>query len=294
LAKWRAYHHRGLSGLGLAGLAQESRKSAEEETGLTKISPVRGGNCQPDLAMAVEEQLREKSDGRHYVKLDGKVRGPFDLELIEAMVLSGNFPPGVPVSKVGSQEWSPLPPSTKAPTPTSKAGQPTKSNRPLGSDRVGAVVVWAILFLIAVGALLNRRPGTQPLAAQQPALTNYTSSTAPLQNTPPSTTDYRDPAGRNYRVPDWAHRDLLAKKSSIDAQEASLNSLKSQVDALRNQIESERPYVDNTSQYAIDAFNGEVRRYNASNQQLKDGIDGFNASVNDYNTELARLGTPID
>jgi GYF domain 2 len=243
--------------------------------------------------MAVEQQLKEKSDGRYYVTVEGQVRGPFDLDLIEAMVLSGNFPPGVPVCKVGSQEWSPLPPSPRAATPTWTAGQPTKSNRSGGTKRVGAVVVGIIVILFVVGAFLNNQQGTQPSAAQQPAPT-YNSSPAPLQNTPPSTTDYRDPAGRTYRVPDWVHRDLLAKESSINAQEASLNSLKSEVEALRNQIESKRPYLDKTSQYAVDAFNEEVHRYNALNQQLKEGIDAFNASVDDYNTELVRFGTPID
>jgi GYF domain 2 len=243
--------------------------------------------------MTVEEQSKEKPDGRYYVTLEGQVRGPFDLELIEAMVLSGNFPPRVPVCKVGSQEWSPLPPSPGASTSTSKVGEPTKSNRSGGSKRIGAVVVGVIVILCVAGVSLNNQPATRSSAPQQPVLT-YNSSPVTLQNTPPATTDYRDPAGRNYRVPDWVHRELLAKKSSLDAQEASLNSLKSKVEALGSQIENKRPYLDQTSQYAVDVFNREVDRYNSLNQQLKEGIDAFNASVNDYNTELVRFGTPID
>jgi hypothetical protein len=243
--------------------------------------------------MAVAEQSKEKPEGQYYVRLDRQVRGPFDLELIEAMVLSGNFPPRVPVCEVGSQEWSPLPPRPGVATPTSTAGQPTKSNRSGGLKRVGAVIVGVIVVLLIVGAFLNNQQGKQPSATQEPA-PSYNSSSAPLQNTPRDTTYYRDPAGRTYRVPDWVHRDLLAKKSSLDAQEASLNSLKSEVEALRNQIESKRPYLDQTSQYAIDEFNREVDRYNSLNQQLKNGVDAFNVSVNDYNTELVRFGTPMD
>jgi hypothetical protein len=136
-----------------------------------------------------------------------------------------------------------------------------------GSKRLGVAVVGGIVILCLVGAFLNDQPGTRSSAPEQPAL-SYNSSPAPLQNTPPATTDYRDPAGRTYRVPDWVHRELLAKKSSIDAQEASLNSLKSEVEALGKEIEGKRLNLDQTSQYTVDAFNREVDRYNPSNRQL--------------------------
>jgi len=250
--------------------------------------------------MTVANQTRDTPDARYYVTHDGRVRGPFDLDLIEAMVMSGNFPPNIPVCKAGSQEWSPLPPNLQTLTrvPALAAEQPNQSTRSGGSKRGFAVVIGVIITLFAVGAVLNNRSKSRTQQnVEQPALT-YTSSPTPPQIAPtyrpPVATIYHGAAGTTYRVPQWAHQGLVVKKATLDAQEASLNSLKSQVKALGNQIESKRIYLDQTNQYAVDEFNREVDRYNALNQQLKEGVDTFNASVNDYNAELARVGTPIN
>jgi hypothetical protein len=249
--------------------------------------------------MALAEQSKERPEKRYYVTLDGQVRGPFDLELIEAMVLSGSFPARVPVCKVGSQEWSPLPVVQTVPTttPTSTTEQPSRSSRQLGSKLI-LVIVAFIVALFALGALLDslKKSELQQTSAK-PSVTYEASPTPPPITptyTPPVTRTYRDPAGTTYRVPQWAEQGLNAKKAALNAQEASLNSLKSQVESLHDQIEIERPRLDQTSQYAIDAFNREVDRCNSLNQQLKDGIDAFNAGVNDYNAELVRVGTPIN
>lgn len=245
--------------------------------------------------MAVAEQSGEKPEARYYVTLDGQVRGPFGLELIEAMVLSGNFPAGVPVCKVGSQEWSPLHVNIQLTQTAAPALTPKKAGLGLGASV--AISIFTLLFLMAVAVLSRQsKSGTQQPSAQ-PAVANTSTATPQLttpNSTPSTTMTYGGIAGRTYQVPHWANQGLAAKKSALDAQEASLNSLKSQVEALGNQIERERPNLNQTSQYAIDAFNREVDRYNALNQQLKDGIDTFNTGVNDYNAELARVGTPIN
>jgi hypothetical protein len=249
--------------------------------------------------MTVAKESSDTPATRYYVTHDGEVRGAFDLELIEAMVLSGNFPPNVSVCKVGSQEWSPLPPALGRPAcvPASTAKQPPQSSKSSGSKLAFAVVVAFIVTLFVVGAFLkNASKSETQQNGDQSALT-YQSSPTPQPIAPtftPSAKTYRNAAGTTYRVPQWANQGLVAKKSALDAQEASLKSLKSQVEALGNKIESKRIYLDRTNQYAVDEFNGEVDRYNTLNQQLKDGIDTFNASVNDYNAELARVGTPIN
>jgi len=249
--------------------------------------------------MTVAKQSTDPPEARYYVTHDGQVRGPFDLNLIEAMVLSGNFPPRVPVCKEGSQEWSPLPTIQTVPTKAlgSPAEEPSQSSRQVGSKRV-LIVVGVMVTLLALGALLNdlSKSGTRQSSAKPPI--TYEGSPTPPPITPTYTPTakriYRDPAGTSYSIPQWAEQMLAAKKAALNVQEASLNSLKSQVQALGNQIETERTYLDRSNQYAIDAFNREVDRYNTLNHQLKDGIDTLNASVNDYNAELARVGTPIN
>lgn len=248
--------------------------------------------------MTVANQTSGTPDGRYYVTHDGRVRGPFDLGLIEAMVMSGNFSPNIPVCKVGSQQWSPLSLTIQTfpfvPDLTTK--RPSQSSKSGGRKR-GLVIVGVLAILSAVGALIGNLPksGTQQNSGRS-ALPS-TSTPTPPQITPAYTPTpaplYRDGSG-TYRVPQWANPGLVAKKSALDAQKASLDSLKSQVDALDNQIESERPFVDRTNQYAVDEFNREVHRYNTLTQQLKDASDAFQTSVNDYNAELARVGTPIN
>jgi len=247
--------------------------------------------------MTVAKKSSDTPAARYYVTHEGRVRGPFDLDLIEAMVMSGNFPPNIPVCKAGSQEWSLLPPTTLSRVPALTIKQPSCSSKPGGSN-LALVVVGSIVTLFAVGALFNdlSKLRTQR-TSEQPAVTEAPSATPPPVTptyTPPVTETFGDAAGKTYRVPQWANPGLVAKKAAVDAQEASLNSLKSQVEALNNQIERERAYLDQTNQYAIDAFNREVDHYNALHQQLKDGIDVFNTSVNDYNAELARVGTPTN
>lgn len=249
--------------------------------------------------MTVAKQSTDTAEARYYVTHDGQVRGPFDLDLIEAMVLSGNFSPDVPVCKVGTKEWLPLPPSvqTLLPLLALTGEQPSESSRS-GGWKSGLVVAGVIVIPLVVGALISNQSKSGPQQkSEQPALTYKSSPTPPPITptyTPPAKSIYRDPAGTTYSIPQWADQMLAAKKAALNAQEASVNSLKSQVKALGNQIETERTYLDQTNQYAIDEFNRGVDRYNTLNQQLKDGIDTFNASVNDYNAELARVGTPIN
>jgi hypothetical protein len=250
--------------------------------------------------MNVAKESSDTPAARYYVTHDREVRGPFDLGLIEAMVLSGIFPPNVSVCKVGSHDWSPLSPALSKPAcvPASTAKRPSQSSRLGGSKRGFAVVVGVIVTLFAVRALLNNPSKSETQQNGDQSALTYQSSPTPQPIaptfTPPVAKTYRDAAGTTYRVPQWANQGLVAKKSALDAQEASLNSLRSQVEALGNQIESKRTYVDRRNQYVVDEFNREVDRYNSLNQQLKDGVDAFNASVKDCNAELARVGTLID
>ena len=42
---------------------------------------------------------------RYFVSHNGEVKGPFDLDMIEAFILSGHYPRGVRICAVDSKEW---------------------------------------------------------------------------------------------------------------------------------------------------------------------------------------------
>ncbi len=49
------------------------------------------------------------------------------------------------------------------------------------------------------------------------------------------------------------------------------------------EVENDRIYLDKTSQYAVDAFNAKVERYNTLSQQAKAANAAFNLRVDNYN-----------
>ena len=57
---------------------------------------------------------------RYLVSHNSEVKGPFDLDMIEAFILNGHYPRGVRICAVGSKEWrSYLPPIPTSPAPAS-------------------------------------------------------------------------------------------------------------------------------------------------------------------------------
>ena len=49
-----------------------------------------------------------QSEPLWYVFLDGKVKGPFDEDLLKQMVAAGMAQADTPIAIAGSQEWKPL------------------------------------------------------------------------------------------------------------------------------------------------------------------------------------------
>jgi hypothetical protein len=251
---------------------------------------------------------------RYYVAYNGKVAGPFELCLIEAMVLSKSFPGNILICQDGKVEWTAF--RSVSGVETQGLGCPPQSlNRPARNLKMesGLLLVGAIAAIFGLGAVakaifnptdsrsdarssaeygVNPTPVQSPLAeaTPQPEVTPQPPAPQPV----PSSTVYSGFGEKTYRIPYGYDSELNSKRARLDAEEASINSLKVEVDSLRNRIERERLTLDDTNQHAVDRFNQEVHRYNSLNQQLRNRIDAFNVSVDEYNDELARIGTPIN
>lgn len=108
--------------------------------------------------------------------------------------------------------------------------------------------------------------------------------------TPPPTVPRPSPEGGTYRVSSAVSRVLDIEKAGIESDRAKVEAMGARIDQLGAEIERERPYVDNTSQFALDQFNGKVSRYNALNDEAKIAIAAFNKKVSDYNAKLSQYG----
>ena len=108
--------------------------------------------------------------------------------------------------------------------------------------------------------------------------------------TPPPAAPRPSPGGGTYRVSSAVSGMLDIEKAGIESDRAKVEAMGAQIDQLGSEIERERPYVDNTSQFALDQFNGKVRRYNALNNEAKIAMAAFNKKVDDYNAKLSQYG----
>lgn len=107
----------------------------------------------------MDKPPQKPEEGRFYVTVSNAVQGPYDLDFIEAMVLSGIYPPEVPVCREGSQEWKalggvrpadlPPEPVKAAPAPIRAAPMPSKNNNARNVLIVAGIVA-GIVVLLAV------------------------------------------------------------------------------------------------------------------------------------------------
>jgi hypothetical protein len=252
---------------------------------------------------------------RFYVTHQGQVRGPFDLEMIEAMVLAGQFPAGVPVCMVGREEWIPLASRSQPPSlPNGGTARPKKNYGWDSPANISLIVVGSVVTLIIGGNAINdlgkpsrsnsdsspKTAYTPPASSYTPQKTTYSSpsytppkSTYSSPNVSSDSTLYRDAQGRTYRVSNSAYQRLLVKKTELDAKQRSINLAQAELDSLNAELDRLKLTIDRTSQYQIDSFNGKVNAYNTKSNQLQNQIDSFNAAVDAFNAELERVGTPI-
>lgn len=97
-------------------------------------------------------------------------------------------------------------------------------------------------------------------------------------------------SGSEYRVPSSVSSTLVSEKAEIETERATIEAFETQIEKLGREIERDRIYLDRNSQYAVDAFNAKVDRYNTLNQKAKVANAAFNEKVDNYNAKLQRYG----
>jgi hypothetical protein len=110
-------------------------------------------------------------------------------------------------------------------------------------------------------------------------------------STSPSPSSYTSPNYNYTPVPATPAPSAPAydtERAEIQAERTRLQELENQIEQLGREIDSDRIYLDRTSQYAVDAFNEKVGRYNALVQHAKAANGAFNERVHNYNAGVRR------
>jgi hypothetical protein len=251
-----------------------------------------------------------KSAARYFVSHNGEVKGPFDLDMIEAFILSGHYPQNVQICSEGSNQWKSHCVAVEALPPV----VPRQPSQSVGSKPTGRILKWMLVaggtlgVLILMGIFGPSSPPSSSSSSYAPKATPYRNAlTTPRPNTysipwtnyptpesvaTPADVMYRGTNGRTYSVPHVAYLRLSKERAAIDEEDRAITAIQANQEAQSASIESERTYLDRTNQYEIDAFNAKIHRLNAEHAQLKQRIDIFNRSIDAFNSELERVGTP--
>jgi hypothetical protein len=279
--------------------------------------------------MSLSPPHQSRPTPKFLVTYKGDIQGPFEPDFIEAMVMAQVYPASVLVQRVGELEWLPFSKLGGSLPSPALLGQPTQTSSPPSRTNAGltkpkktkpeTVVAWIVgtfavlVVLWIVGLVTSSKPvpkpvsdfsQNQPLPATTtsiPRTTTPSSRSGYASNTPPvvsrpadSTQIYRDASGRTYRVPNAAYHRLLALQAALSLKKTRLDPEKSRLESLSKQVDAERTYLDQTSQYAVDAFNRKVNQINALNSKVQSMVNDYNREVDAFNTELERVGTPIN
>ena len=243
------------------------------------------------------------STTRYFVSHNGETKGPFDLDMIDAFILSGHYPKGVQVCAEGSDKWSPH---------TSRGEGLPAINHPFINVPKWMYIGGGILALVVFCKIV----GTENSSKGDSSSTRYSSSASSSTYIPPTSRPssansvpatystpraaatpadvmYKDSAGNTFRVSNSDYQRLSKVRLGISQEEAAISAIQTKIDAYGEDLDREKSYLDHTSQSAIDTYNAKVDKLNEANARLKIRLRTFNASVDDFNADLARVGTPI-
>ena len=154
-----------------------------------------------------------------------------------------------------------------------------------------------ILFFILVSSSGSGPTSSSPSSYTPPSPAQSAPAYTPPSATPNAPTYTPQPIfgggntdGKVYRVPSSVSSTLASEKAEIETERATIEAFETQIEKLGREIERDRIYLDRTSQYAVDAFNTKVERYNALNQKAKIANAAFNEKVDNYNSKLQQYG----
>jgi hypothetical protein len=263
---------------------------------------------------------------RYYVTHEGELRGPFDLSLIEAMILANQYPVHIPVCKEGEETWERLPQRSSVNRSPSGTASDEISGETIALIIAGGIV--ALIFLIILVRDISKSgtgnfvsTGITPTAASAYAtpsapaappdsslpttapsipVDSSSDSSSPLRPLPPAsppensdTEIVRDVDGQKYRISISEYDKIVAEQQRLDGESKKLDVQQKALNALSDEIEQERSSLDNTDTSAVDAFNQEVARYNGKKDFLQMQMNIYNQNVETSNSALKRLGTPV-
>ena len=98
------------------------------------------------------------------------------------------------------------------------------------------------------------------------------------------------PVQGTYRIPRNMQSELTRDRQAIENAKSTAGQMQSELAQMSRQIESQRANLDDTSQYAIDAFNRMVGRYNEKLGEARSQDALVNQMVETYNDKLRRYG----
>ena len=150
---------------------------------------------------------------------------------------------------------------------------------------VGCLVVVAIFIVLGIIGSCNSTNTSSSNSSYTPSPTPSTPA-----YTPPPVSAGGNSGGNVYHIPSSVSSTLDDEKVKIESDRKTLEALDAQVEKLGRDIENDRLYLDKTSQYAVDAFNAKVDRYNTLAQQDKAATAAFNEKVDNYNAKLRQYG----
>ena len=234
---------------------------------------------------------------QYLIHHQGQVQGPFGVDFIEAMVMSGVYPSSVIVERPATSERLPFSKLAAAGPRTHPQKKPQSTmDKPATAVAwiVGVFGVCVVLWMVNLVTSSKRpepsrsstsadwstpSPTHNQMESGSPtsAGTNYSPSQSKnsftptrIQSPPPDrasstprsyipaedSTIYRDASGRSYRVSNTDYNRLVVMKSALTPKSVRIDRYKQERQALSSQLEIERITLDQTSQYAVDSFNG--------------------------------------
>jgi hypothetical protein len=127
------------------------------------------------------------------------------------------------------------------------------------------------------------------------ALSGNGSNTSPLVIRPKETGKvFRDASGRTYSVPNVAYLRLLSLQSDLSVKKTNLDREDQQLQVMSNRLELDRLSLNLNNEYDVDTFNRRVNQLNIFNAKVQVIVNEYNRGVADFNSELERVGTPIN
>jgi hypothetical protein len=242
-----------------------------------------------------------QTETKYFASHDGVVDGPLDLDLIEAMILSGHYTQGVQIRAESSQTWNPHSVTTQVtPPPLPKSAVPNKTNSPPTPKWVFWLAAAAVVGFIILA--IHPSPSSSSTATPSSAGSYQTRNSTAIARTSSSFTStartpqryiYTDSEGHRFSVPYDQSARLSERYDALQSEWNSIEATKSKHTTESNSIDFDEAYLDRSDPYAVNALRQRMNNFNLENERLKQRVNNYNRKVTDLDWELRRLGTPV-